>query len=416
MYAARCGSKRSFSSPSVQGSPFPVLGNVTESGTTEISKSVGYWLLGMGGLVATMVSIGGITRLTRSGLSMTDWSITGRLPPTTAERWLEEFEIYKKFPEWQQRQNMTLEEFNFIFFWEYGHRMMGRFLGVAFSGPLVYFALRGKIPLRLAPRMVGLFSLGGAQGLVGWWMVKSGLNLDTSSARGDPKQEIRVSPYRLATHLGMAFTTYSALLWTAFDILNSEGVSKATAKTLSSSTLQAAATIRRASLVNAALVATTVISGAYVAGNDAGRAFNTFPKMGDDWIPDDILSLTPLWRNFTENTATVQFDHRILALTTLASISGTFVYAKTACQGIFWKECPKAAKMALHSVAGMSVFQVALGVGTLLMYVPVPLAVVHQTGALVLLTFSLGTAHSLRFSKFASLIQKTASNAGKPIL
>lgn len=242
------------------------------------------------------------------------------------------------------------------------------------------------------------------------------MNLDTSSARGDPKQEVRVSPYRLATHLGMAFTTYSALLWTAFDILNSEGVAKATAKSLSNSTLQAATTIRRASLVNAALVATTVISGAYVAGNDAGRAFNTFPKMGDDWIPPDILSLTPIWKNFTENTATVQFDHRILALTTLASISGTFGYAKTACQGIFWKECPKAAKMALHSVAGMSVFQVALGVGTLLMYVPVPLAVVHQTGALVLLTFSLGTAHSLRFSKFASLLQKSASNASKPFL
>jgi cytochrome c oxidase assembly protein subunit 15 len=387
------------SSPAVSSEAVAV-----ESTSAEVHKSVAIWLLGMGGLVATMVSIGGITRLTRSGLSMTDWSITGRLPPTSHERWLEEFEIYKQFPEWQQRKSMTLDEFKFIFFWEYIHRMMGRFLGVAFVGPAAYFALRGRIPLRLVPRLTGLFALGGAQGLIGWWMVKSGLNLDTSSARGDPRQEVRVSPYRLATHLGMAFTTYSALLWTAFDILNSNTVAKATANSLSGSTLQVAKVIRRASFLNAALVATTVISGAYVAGNDAGRAFNTFPMMGEHWVPPEILQLTPLWRNFTENTATVQFDHRILALSTLTSILGTFAYAKSACQGMFWKECPRFAKIALHSIAGMSFVQVGLGIATLVMYVPVPLAVVHQGGSLALLTFSLAAAHSLKFSKFAPIL------------
>merc|ERR1711871_539855 len=151
------------------------------SGLQDVDRAVGYWLLGMSGLVAAMVSVGGITRLTRSGLSMTDWSVTGRLPPTTKEEWEREFEVYKQFPEWQQRKSMTLDEFKFIFFWEYGHRMMGRFLGLAFVGPMVYFASKGRIPAWLRPRLAGLFALGGTQGLIGWWMVKSGLDVETSS-------------------------------------------------------------------------------------------------------------------------------------------------------------------------------------------------------------------------------------------
>lgn len=385
-------------------------GGVGSSGVVEeADKAIAYWLLGMSGLVAAMVTIGGVTRLTRSGLSMTDWSITGRMPPTTQERWEEEFEIYKQFPEYQQRKSMTLDEFKFIFWWEYGHRMMGRFLGVAFTGPLVYFAARGKIPRWLAPRLGGLFALGGMQGLIGWWMVKSGLDVDTSSARGDMTQEIRVSPYRLATHLSMAFTTYTALLWTAMDILNPARVAQTRAAQINNpQILKHAAFLRRFALGNTALIATTVLSGAYVAGNDAGRAYNSFPKMGDEWIPSEILALSPVWKNFTENTATVQFDHRVLAMSSLASIATMYGQARYNLNGTFWKAAPPYVRLIFNKIAVMSAAQVGLGISTLLLYVPVPLAAVHQAGSLVLLTFSLATAHSLKFAKYAPHLTKVA--------
>jgi cytochrome c oxidase assembly protein subunit 15 len=140
---------------------------------------------------------------------MTDWKVTGNLPPMNKKDWEIEFNRYKTYPEWQQRKSMTVDEFKYIFFWEYGHRMMGRFLGFAFAGPFLYFAGRGMIPKSLYPRLATLFGMGGAQGLVGWWMVKSGLDMDP-----EQKKEIRVAPYRLATHLSMAFVTYTLLLWT----------------------------------------------------------------------------------------------------------------------------------------------------------------------------------------------------------
>ena len=178
-------------------------------------KSLSTWMFCLSGLVAGMVTVGGITRLTRSGLSMTDWKLQGSLPPLTLDQWSKEFERYKTFPEWKQRQNMTLDEFKFIYFWEYGHRMMGRFIGLAFVGPFAYFSYKKMIPRSLYPRLGLLFSLGATQGLIGWWMVKSGLNLDPNQ-----RKEIRVSPYRLATHLSFAFTTYVLLLWTGLNIYN----------------------------------------------------------------------------------------------------------------------------------------------------------------------------------------------------
>jgi cytochrome c oxidase assembly protein subunit 15 len=219
----------------------------------------------MSGLVAAMVTIGGITRLTRSGLSMTDWKLQGNLPPITLSEWEIEFERYKQFPEWQQRKNMTLDEFKFIYYWEYGHRMMGRALGFAFAIPGAYFAARGMIPKRLYPRVALLFGLGGTQGLIGWWMVKSGLNVDPAQ-----RKEIRVSPYRLTTHLTMAFTTYGLLLWTAMDILHGPEAMRATAQKISAECMKHARKIRAMAAVSAGLAAVTIVSGAFVAGNDAG--------------------------------------------------------------------------------------------------------------------------------------------------
>jgi cytochrome c oxidase assembly protein subunit 15 len=276
--------------------------NATQSVNTPSSKPVAYWLFAMSGLVAGMVTIGGITRLTRSGLSMTDWKLQGNWPPMNPSEWEAEFERYKKFPEWQQRKSMTVDEFKFIYYWEYGHRMMGRALGFAFAIPGAYFAARGMIPKRLYPRVALLFGLGGAQGLIGWWMVKSGLDMDPAQ-----RKEIRVSPYRLTTHLSMAFTTYCLLLWTGMDVLHGPEAMRATAQKMSAEVLKHARKVRSLAAVSAVLAATTVVSGAFVAGNDAGRAYNTFPLMNDKLIPvEDMFTMEPTWRNFFENTATVQ--------------------------------------------------------------------------------------------------------------
>lgn len=373
--------------------------------TKDSTRPLAYWLFGVSALVAGMVTVGGVTRLTRSGLSMTDWKLQGSLPPMNTEEWEREFARYKTFPEWQQRKSMTLEEFKYIYFWEYGHRMFGRVIGMAFVLPGLYFGLTGRIPKAYYPRMALLFGLGGGQGLVGWWMVKSGLEMDPNQ-----KKEIRVSPYRLAAHLGMAFTTYTALIWTAMDLYNPANKAKDIAMKLSGEVLQFARKSRKFAIHNAALVALTVMSGAFVAGNDAGNAYNTWPKMGDDWIPSDIATFTPLWKNLFENTATVQFDHRMLAYSTLSAIGLMYWKAKTALSGAFWANIPRASRLAYSAVAAMGVAQVGLGISTLLMYVPIPLAATHQFGSLTLLTLITALAHSLNFSKSLSQSQRIATS------
>ena len=373
---------------------------------TALPRPVGVWLLGMGGLVAGMVTVGGITRLTRSGLSMTDWKLQGSLPPMNVAEWEKEFERYKQFPEWQQRKSMTLEEFKFIFYWEWGHRMMGRGIGVAFTLPLVYFLARGMIPRASLPRMALLFSLGGGQGLIGWWMVKSGLEKVDDPAT---HKEIRVSPYRLATHLSMAFTTYTALLWTGLEAFNPAATAVSVAASMPDALGLRALALRRGAIFCGALSAATIVSGAFVAGNDAGRAYNTFPIdgtpwMDGQWVPDEVLKLQPAWRNFFENTATVQLDHRVLALTTLGSVAALFVSARRAAGGALWAALPAQVRARMHASAGMAVVQVGLGISTLLLYVPLPLAATHQFGSLVLLTSLTSLAHALNFSKYARAV------------
>lgn len=377
----------------------------------ECKPIVGYWLLGISSLIAGIVTVGGITRLTRSGLSMTDWKLQGSFPPMTTAEWNAEFERYKTFPEWQQRQSMTVDEFKSIYYWEYGHRMMGRFIGFAFVVPGAIFAAKGMIPRSLLPRLALLFGLGGGQGLIGWWMVKSGLEVDPQQ-----RHEIRVSPYRLATHLTMAFTTYTATLWTALDILNPAAKLRDAAAKMTPEMLAFARRSRRFSIHNLALLATTVVSGAFVAGIDAGLAFNTFPKMGDNWIPEGLLNLAPAWRNFFENTATVQLDHRVLAISTLTAITAAQVMARRAVHGQYWKALPSQVRTAYNAVAAMAVTQVGLGISTLLLYVPIPLAAAHQAGSLALLTLLTVLVHSLRFATPAAAATGSLGKASMALL
>ncbi|KAK9077403.1 hypothetical protein SSX86_005740 [Deinandra increscens subsp. villosa] len=342
-------------------------------------KAIGIWLFASAAWVFSMVILGGVTRLTRSGLSMTDWKFTGSLPPLSDEDWLIEFEKYKQSPEFKRvNRKMNIDDFKFIYWMEYAHRMWGRALGIMFALPFSYFIRKGYINLRLGVRLAGLFALGGGQGLIGWWMVKSGLE-EPPSEYSQP----RVSPYRLAAHLTSAFVIYCGLFWTALTVVMPEPPTESIAW------VKGAAKVKRFALPVGIIVGITAISGAFVAGNDAGHAFNTFPKMGDSWIPEDVLSLKPLIRNFFENTATVQLDHRILATATLASICGLWWSTRKV-------DLHPAVRSLIGSTVGMAALQVTLGISTLLSYVPVSLGTAHQAGALTLLTFMLLLNHTLR--------------------
>ncbi|QHO54383.1 Cytochrome c oxidase assembly protein [Arachis hypogaea] len=281
------------------------------NGGVQAQKAVGTWLFCSAAWVFSLVVLGGITRLTRSGLSMTDWKFTGTLPPMSDEEWHQEFEKYKQSPEYKRvNKGMKLEDFKFIYWMEYAHRMWGRALGILFVLPYSYFLRKGYLTVKLGLRLCSLFALGAGQGFIGWWMVKSGLE--------EPPSEYvqpRVSPYRLAAHLTSAFAIYCGLFWTALSVVMPEPPAESLAW------VRGAAKVKRLALPISLLVGLTAISGAFVAGNDAGHAFNTFPKMGDTWIPDDIFEMTPLIRNFFENTSTVQLDHRILATASLLSVA-----------------------------------------------------------------------------------------------
>ncbi|XP_075647881.1 heme A synthase COX15 isoform X2 [Castanea sativa] len=352
---------------------------VLVNGGSRARKMVGIWLFGSAAWVFSMVLLGGVTRLTRSGLSMTDWKFTGSLPPLSEEEWLREFDKYKQSPEYKRiNKGMSIEDFKFIYWMEYAHRMWGRALGAMFALPFSYFLRKGYITLGLGLRLSALFALGAGQGLIGWWMVKSGLE-EPASEYAQP----RVSPYRLAAHLTSAFAIYCGLFWTALSVVMPEPPAESVAW------VRGAAKVKRLALPVGILVAITAVSGAFVAGNDAGHAYNTFPKMGDTWIPEDVLDMKPLIRNFFENTSTVQLDHRILATATLISI------------GTLWWSTRKldihpAVKSLIGSTMGMAALQVTLGISTLLSYVPVSLGTAHQAGALTLLTLMILLNHTVR--------------------
>lgn len=315
-----------------------------------------------------MVVLGGVTRLTRSGLSIVEWApASGVIPPLTQVQWEEAFANYQRFPEYQQlNRGMQLAEFKSIFWIEYTHRLLGRLIGVAFLLPFAYFLLRRRIDRRLGLRLVAIFALGAAQGLLGWIMVKSGL-----------VDEPRVSPYRLTTHLALAVLIYGYALWVALGLLWPRARNADVPE------------LRRLGLAVTALLCLMIVSGGFVAGTRAGFAFNSFPLMNEHFIPPGVLALTPLWRNFFENIATVQLDHRLLA------------YALCVVVALFWyrlqrAELDRRTRMASHVLLAALGLQVALGVSTLLLVVPTALAAAHQAGALALLTAALFLNHELR--------------------
>ncbi len=396
-------------------------------------NKMAWWLFGCCGMVFGMVALGGITRLTGSGLSMVEWKPTGILPPLSRQGWEAEFEKYKQFPEYQKHNDdLTLDDFRWIWLMEWGHRMFGRTTGIVYGLPLAYFVAKGhvqKVP-GLMPKLLALLALGGSQGLIGWWMVKSGL--DNKERFGS---EGRVSPYRLATHLSMAFLLYIGLfnvgMGLRYGYQASQAVRAAAAAGVSGSSAASAsayasivkilenpssqvALFRRGALGVSVLVAITALSGAFVAGNHAGMVYDTFPKMGDEWIPSDYINpyLKPSWRNVFENDTMVQFNHRYLALTTLATVIATFAVSRRIV-------LPPESRTAVNMLTGMAGIQVSLGISTLLMHVPVPLASAHQMGSLGLLTLSMWLVQTLilrrpmPMPRHLSKTLKVVANAGK---
>lgn len=368
------------------------------------SNSVGYWLIGTSGLVFGIVVLGGLTRLTESGLSITEWKpVTGAIPPLNQREWEEEFSKYKESPEFRQlNSHITLDEFKFIFFMEWAHRLWGRTIGAVLLVPAVYFAATRKTSPRVNGRLVVLSLLLGLQGAIGWWMVRSGLDEEQLEER---RSKPTVSQYRLTTHLAAAFVLYMGMIWTGMEILRENKWvkdPKAALEVFQQLDNPALKPLRRTTMGLVALTFITAMSGGLVAGLDAGLIYNTFPHMGDDIVPskrelfDDLYARKDdksdkFWRNMLENPTTVQLNHRILATATFFAILGTHLYASRIKHVV-----PKSAAKSLHTLMGIVSLQVTLGICTLLWLVPIPLASAHQAGALALLTSSLVVATRLR--------------------
>ncbi|MFA4969418.1 MAG: COX15/CtaA family protein [Sulfuritalea sp.] len=338
--------------------------------TDNQQRAVAWWLFACCAMVFLTMVVGGVTRLTHSGLSIVEWKpLIGALPPLSHADWLELFAKYQQTPEFIKRNHdMTLDGFQFIFWWEWAHRLIGRSIGVVFFVPYVWFLIRGKLRGALAAKVFGFFILGGLQGAMGWYMVKSGL-VD------DP----RVSQYRLAAHLGLAFILFGLMGWTGLGMLQPRKASTAVAPAPTF-------TMRLGNWL-VVLVFIMVLSGALVAGIHAGLAYNTFPLMNGDFVPPEIFMVEPLWLNFFTNMATVQFDHRMIAWALMGLIPW---YSWR-----IWNETPDARPAAVLLTLWLAV-QVSLGIATLLLQVPVALAASHQAGAMVLFGLLIWANHAIR--------------------
>lgn len=323
-----------------------------------------------------MVVIGGLTRLTHSGLSIVDWSLFGSLPPSTDAGWNERFEQYKQFPEYNEINfNFSVEDFKSIFWWEYCHRMLGRMIGVIFLLPFIYFLLTKKITIELIPKLLLLLLLGGFQGVLGWWMVKSGLSKDP-----------HVSHYRLAAHLISAFTVFGFTFWTMLSF----GL-RVSGSEVENNPKPETRNLKKWSIVLFITIIIQIIYGAFVAGLKAGYLCPTWPKMCDEWIHDSVFTLQPVWKNFIEGPAGVQFVHRYVAYVVILLASTVWYKSLTLQLSPLQK---KAANILMIVVS----CQFVLGITTIL-YInqfPVVLGILHQTGAFILFGSCLFLLNSLK--------------------
>ncbi len=352
------------------------------SGQHGHDRAIATWLIIVAMLIYAMVILGGVTRLTGSGLSIVEWApIMGTVPPLSDAEWQEAFDKYKQYPEYAKiNQGMTLPEFKGIFAFEYTHRLLGRFIGLAFLIPFLFFYFKKKIRPELLPKLIAMFVLGGLQGGLGWLMVKSGL-----------VDKPNVSQYRLAAHFSAAILIYGYILWTAWNLLypharNSwaPGIGRLQSQ------------IRWLTVI----IIIMIISGAFVAGTHAGALYKTFPDMNGHIIPPGLFGMSPLLLNLVENPTTIQFNHRIIAYVIILFVS--FIWWRSRKVTLTYS-----ARRSLHLLMIMMIIQAILGISTLLSEphtvlrggVSVPLAALHQGGALLLFTIVLYVNHELRKGK-----------------
>ena len=344
-----------------------------QSAFTKVPGAVRAWLWFVAAMVFAMVVVGGATRLTESGLSITEWKpITGALPPLSAADWADAFEKYRQIPQYAKMfPDMTLEGFKTIYLWEWSHRLLGRMIGLVFALPLLWFWLRGQLNAYLKPRLVGILALGGLQGFVGWWMVKSGL-----------VDRVEVSQYRLAIHLLLASLTFAALVWLATGLKSRK----------SEANLPKQARLRFTANLILLLGLVQIGMGALVAGLRAGLTYNTWPLMDGHLIPpaEDLTRESPFWRNLFENVTTVQFDHRIGAYVLLALSIWHAYDARTS------RPDSRTSRRAIAN-AGLVAAQAAIGIMTLVLVVPVWAGILHQAFAMVVL--SMLVAHQRRMGE-----------------
>jgi cytochrome c oxidase assembly protein subunit 15 len=347
-------------------------------------RPVRWWLIAVAGLIAAMVLVGGATRLTESGLSIVEWKpVTGALPPLNETQWTDAFEAYKRIPQYRQMNaGMSLGEFKTIFWWEWSHRLLGRFIGVAYLLPFLWFLWRGGLGPDLKRRLWGIFGLGALQGAVGWWMVASGLS-----------ERVEVSQYRLATHLVLALLIFAGIVWT----LRRLGETAPSA---------ASGRLKITAIVLLALTFVQIYLGALVAGLRAGKIYNTWPDIDGGFIPSAarLFFDVPWWRNLFENTLTVQFEHRMVAYTLFILALLHIVDAvrsraeRTAVSGALW-------------LFGAVALQATLGILTLLNQAPIDLALTHQAVAIVVLTLAVFQAERLTRIRSESFAQ----GLGQPV-
>ena len=347
------------------------------------NRQLAIWLLICAVTIYGMIVLGGVTRLTESGLSIVEWQpLMGAIPPTSEADWQETFDKYKQFPQYQkQNQDMTLDGFKRIFYYEYFHRLLGRLIGVLFFIPFVVFYFQKKISKPLLPKLIGLFVLGGLQGGLGWFMVKSGL-VDSGLAGVS-----RVSQYRLTAHLGLAVIIYGYMMWLVFGLLDNKD-SRAIA--INPATISNG--LKRFALTISALLFLMILSGGLVSGIRAGVGYNTFPLMNGYFFPPGLYGLEPAWTSMFEQNVTVQFNHRMFAYLMFILISCFAGFA-------LYRRVQGAMRIGVYLLLVMLFIQVGLGITTLLLVVPVPLAAAHQGGAILLLTASLFVSYQALRSK-----------------
>lgn len=351
---------------------------------TSRQRLIAIWLFVCCGLVFAMVVLGGVTRLTGSGLSMVTWEpVKGVLPPLNELHWQEMFEAYQQTPEYQKVNiGMDLDGFKGIFWLEYLHRLLGRLIGLVFLAPFLFFLAKGWIRWAMAPKFAVMFVLGGLQGALGWYMVASGL-VDNP----------HVSQYRLTAHLLAALLIYGFMLWVGLGFWYGQRREAVAGRGL-----------RVGTLLGAAAVTITIASGGFVAGLKAGLAYNTFPLMDGRWVPATYGMLDPWWLNAFENIAAVQFNHRLLAILTLVGLLALWLLSRRA-------ELPTRLRRAFALLPAVALVQVALGITTLLMHVPVALGSLHQAVALVVFSVVLYLVQGLWSPTPRAVPEWTASPA-----